>query len=161
MNTFFKTMGLLTWVMLMLNLSAFAQKGVGDSTGLARSAVQPQIVTLKGSLDHIKTDSCDKTTGHVIVGTHLFINTEDSDLVNVHLGAAYAVESFVNELKMGQIVNVQAFRTEKMGPLEFIAKEVAVNGETLQLRDENLRPIWAGSQKINQHRRFGHHGYRW
>lgn len=162
MNIYLKIGGVLTGMMLMLNLSVFAQKGVGDSNGVARSGIQPAIVVLQGSLDHIKTGPCEHTTGHAIIGTHLFINTDESDqVVNIHLGAAYAVEAFVNELESGQTVRFQAFRTEKMEPLEFIAKEVTANEQTLQLRDENLRPVWADDQNSTRKRHYGRHGYRW
>lgn len=149
-------------LIFILNLPVFAQKGIGDSNGVARSAVQPTIIEVEGSLDHIKTGPCEHTTGHAIIGTHLFIDTDENDqLVNVHLGAAYAVESFVNELEIGQILRFQAFRTQNMGPMDLIAKEIVANGKTLQLRDENLRPIWAGDQNLRDGKPFGRRGYRW
>jgi hypothetical protein len=46
-----------------------------------------------------------------------------------------------------------------MGPMELIAKEVSANRKTLQLRDDNLRPFWAGDQRFMKSRHFGRHGY--
>lgn len=160
MKLYFKIIGILLGLIFILNLSAFAQKGMGDSNGIARSAVQPTIVEVEGSLHHIKTGPCEHTTGHAIIGTHLFIDTDDNDqLMNIHLGAAYAVESFVNELEIGQIVRFKAFRTQTMGPMDLIAKEVVANEKTLQLRDDNLRPVWAGDQHFMKNRHFGRNGY--
>lgn len=151
MNNYFKIIGVLMGIMLTLNLPAFAQKGMGDSNGMARSGEQPTFVMLEGTLDHIKTGPCEHTTGSAIIGTHLFIDMEDSDeLLNVHLGAAYALESFVSRLEIGQKVEIQAFQTVGMKPFEFIAKEVSTDRHTLQLRDENLRPFWAGDQNARR-----------
>lgn len=148
-------------VLFMLNLPVVAQKGMGDSNGMARSGEQPTFVTLEGTLDHIKTGPCEHTTGSAVIGTHLFIDTEDSDeLLNVHLGAAYALESFVNELEIGQTLKFQAFRTENMGRMEVIAIKIITDGKTLQLRDDNLRPVWAGNQHLMKRRHFGRHGYK-
>lgn len=149
-------------IMFMLNLSAFAQKGMGDSTGIARSGGQLTIETFEGILDHIKTGPCEHTTGNTIIGTHLFMNTEENDqLLNVHLGAAYAVEEFITELEIGQQLKIEAFKTEEMNPLEFIAIKVVSNGYEFRLRDENLRPVWAGDQKLRDGKPFGRRGYRW
>lgn len=160
MSTFFKIIGVLIGIMFTLNLSLFAQKGMGDSNGVARPAIQPTIIEVEGSLDHIKTGPCEHTTGYAIIGTHLFIETNENDqLVNVHLGAAYAVESFVSELEIGQKLRFQAFRTDNMGPMDLIAKEIVANGETQQLLDDNLRPVWAGDQHLMKNRHFGRNGY--
>jgi len=151
MNILLKISGLIVGIVLVLNLSAFAQKGLGDTRGISRTNIQPEIENIEGILDQVKTGPCEHTTGKAITGTHLFIDTGELDqLINVHLGAAYAVESYVNELKPGQFVEIQAFRTEKMKPYEFIAKAITTNGKTLHLRDENLRPFWAGDQKGRQ-----------
>lgn len=162
MRIYYKIFGTLTGLLLLLNIPAFAQKGLGDSTGMARSGEQPAFVMLEGTLDHIKTGPCEHTTGHAVVGTHLFIDMEDrEDLLNVHLGAAYALESFVSNLEIGQKVQIQAFQTDGMKPLDFIAKEITADGHTLQLRDENLRPFWAGDQNDRRGRHLSRHGYRW
>lgn len=162
MNIYFKITWILIVIISMLNVSVFAQKGIGDSNGMARSGEQPIIVVLEGTLDHIKTGPCEHTTGYAVIGTHLFIDTEDrEDLLNVHLGAAYALESFVSNLEIGQNVEIQAFQTDGMKPLDFIAKEITADGHTLQLRDENLRPFWAGDQNVRRSRHLNRHGHRW
>lgn len=149
MNVYAKIIAVLMGVMFTLNLSLFAQKGLGDTTGVARSGEQPPIVKLEGVLDQIKTGSCEHTTGNSVIGTHLLLYSETGDpLLNIHLGAAYAVEPYVQELVTGQMVEVEAFQTEAMESFEYIAIKVSSNGYTFQLRDENLRPFWAGDQKL-------------
>jgi hypothetical protein len=36
------------------------------------------------------------------------------------------------------------FQTDKLPKDQFIAKEVAINGESTVLRDDKLKPVWAG-----------------
>ncbi|NBC64300.1 MAG: hypothetical protein GVY07_01385 [Bacteroidetes bacterium] len=162
MNIYFKSLGVLMGFMLTLNLSAFAQRGMGDSNGVARLGEEPTIVTFEGILNQIKTGPCEHTTGNSIIGTHLFIDIEGSDqLVNVHLGAAYAVEPFLVELETGNMIEIEAFQTKEMEALEYVAIKLTSNGYSFELRDENLRPIWAGGQNLGEGKPFGRRGYRW
>jgi predicted Fe-Mo cluster-binding NifX family protein len=64
--------------------------------------------------------------------------------VNVHLGPAAAVESVAKELSRGKEVKVEAFRTKKLEKGHYIARSVTVGDRTVELRDKNLRPKWAG-----------------
>lgn len=128
---------------------AFAQRGLGHEEGIGRDNLQPEIVSVEGTLDHIKTGPCENTTGKAYIGTHLFLKSEEFDeLVNVHLGAAFAVETFVNGLKIGENITAEVFQTDEMNPNQFIAKEITANGHTFILRDDNLRPFWAGGRNI-------------
>lgn len=155
MTTYTKTLLALAGLILMTSFSVHAQKGQGDLTGVSRQGITPSIDTRIGKLDHIKIGPCENTTGHAYIGTHLFLKTGDDDqLLNIHLGAAYAVESFVKNLETGQLVEVLVFRTEQMEENHFIANEVTVNGKTLRLRDVNLRPIWAGDRGQQRFRRL-------
>ncbi|MDZ7717878.1 MAG: hypothetical protein U5K72_03535 [Balneolaceae bacterium] len=139
-----------------------AQKGVGDATGIAREVEKPAIESFEGVLEQIKTGPCEHTTGHAYIGTHLFLKTGNSNqILNIHLGAAYALESYVKGLEAGQIIEVQAFRTDAMEQGQYIAKEITANGQVLQLRNENLRPFWAGDKNVQRTGRPGHRGYRW
>ncbi len=163
MTIFTKTLLAFTGLILWIALPVSAQRGLGNQTGLAREWVKPDIETVRGELDHIKTGPCENTTGHAYIGTHLFLKAGDGDqLFNVHLGPADAVESYVNNLEIGQPVEARVFQTESMGAGEYIAQEVTANGHTLQLRDENLRPFWAGSGNFGRNNRRGRdRGYWW
>jgi len=134
---------------------ANGQKGTGSLTGMGQETVKPSIEKFIGELVEIKTGPCENTTGHAYIGTHLYVkNSTDGQVLNVHLGAAYAVESYVNRLVTGQEIEVHGFRTEKMEPGNFIAKQITTNGNTLQLRDDNLRPFWAGDQLSQRNRQY-------
>ena len=134
-------------VVLAANPAAFAQKGQGDETGMARQGVQPEIEVISGELDRVETGPCENTTGRAVIGTHIFIKSEeDGEVYNIHLGAAHAVKSYVENLEAGQTIEAHGFRTEQMEDEHFVAKKFTANGISHQLRDENLRPTWAGER---------------
>lgn len=129
-----------------ISTAAYAQKGVGDRTGVARQTVRPEIVALSGKLVQIKTGPCELTTGPSTIGTHVFLETPEGRKLNVHLGPAAAVAETVKKLSIGQEVSVAAFRTEKMKQEHYVATTLAFGGTTVTLRDEALRPVWAGGR---------------
>lgn len=158
-----RIIGILT-ITLMLTASAYAQRGLGNASGMARGYLQPEIVSIEGTLDHIKTGPCEQATGYAYIGTHLFLQSENSDeLLNVHLGAAFAVEPYVDDLKPGDKILVRAFQTDEMSPTEFVAKEVTSNSRMIELRDNNLRPFWAGERNFSGRWHHRHHrgGGKW
>lgn len=132
------------FVVGIFSTPALAQRGVGDSVGVARQALQVEESTFTGTLKEIQTGPCANTTGRSLWGTHLILNTSDGE-VNVHLGAARAVDFVVDRVEVGQQLRVDAFRTERMAEGEWVAKVIRLDGETITLRDEYLRPIWAGA----------------
>jgi hypothetical protein len=48
-------------------------------------------------------------------------------------------------LANGDAVTVNAFRTERMLEGHFVAQSILLGEESIELRDGNLRPLWAGS----------------
>lgn len=126
--------------------AALAQRGMGDEVGVARRAVDVQRVTLDGKVKEVIEEACKKTTGWSSLGTHFLLETDDEKVLNVHLGPAVVVGDLAKRLKPGQAVSVKGFRTEKMPGDEYVAIEVNIDGKTLTLRDEDLRPTWAGPQ---------------
>lgn len=150
MNTQIKTIFTLAGLIMLMAVSANAQRGQGDLTGMAQRAELPELVTISGVLDYIKTGPCESATGHAYIGTHLFLQSGvDETLWNIHLGAAYAVEDYINKLQPGDNVEVIGFRTDLMEADNYVAKEISVNGRVFELRDENLRPFWAGDRSQN------------
>jgi hypothetical protein len=123
-----------------------AQKGVGDQTGVARQSVQPPVVAFSGKLVEIRIGLCEKTTGQSPIGTHLFLETPDGKSLDIHLGPASAVADIVAKLsaRASQDLTVKAFRTEKMPENHFVAQSLTFDANTIELRDGNLRPVWAG-----------------
>lgn len=133
---------LLAWA---LPVEAFAQRGMGDAVGIAQQAVKPALVSISGTVRAVVTQPCEQTTGRSYLGTHLVLTTEEDAEVNVHLGPAVRVGAIVDKLEVGMSVKLAVFRTDKMPENHFVAQVIEVNDETLRLRDDNLRPLWAGN----------------
>lgn len=133
--------------------TAWAQRGVGEPTGVAQQAEKPEVVSLSGDLVEVVTGPCEHTTGPSLLGTHLLIKTQKKDkktqkdeTLNVHLGPAARVEFLVEGLSAGTTVSINGFRTEKMEKNHYVAQTVSYGDRTVRLRDENLRPVWAGGR---------------
>ena len=139
---------------------AYGQKGMGDPTGVARQIPKPEVKTLSGTVVAVETQPCEKTTGHGLIGTHILLKTEKGENLNVHLGWADAVVETAKQLAVGKKVEVTAFRTDKMSEGHYVAQTLTFDGKTVQLRDENLRPVWAGGprgpqQQLGRGRAYG------
>lgn len=138
----------------MLSVSvAEAQKGTGEKVGLARQGAQPELLELSGILKEVETGPCRSTTGRAYVGTHLFIETDDSETLNIHLGSAEAVKDIVSALTIGQHLDLTVFRTERHADGHFVAKVIRTREKNYHLRDETLRPFWAGQRDAPQRQR--------
>jgi predicted Fe-Mo cluster-binding NifX family protein len=74
------------------------------------------------------------------------IKTSDGKTVNIHLGPAAVVEFVTKELSRDMEVKVKAFRTTKTKKGQYIARTLTFGDRTVELRDENLRPAWAGAR---------------
>ncbi len=138
---------------LLMAAPAYAQKGRGDEEGMGRRAEKPPIEHIHGTLERMETGPCPYTTGRAYIGTHLFVRTGDDQLLNVHLGSAEAVKAFVDKLEAGQEVEIEGFQTDKLEADHYIAQSVTAGEQSLQLRDENLRPFWAGDRDRRRERR--------
>jgi hypothetical protein len=155
MKTILQFLILFSGIVLFCAHPANAQKGIGNVYGIGQQQVLPDVETITGELVEIKTGPCENTTGYAVIGTHLFLkNNVNETVYNIHLGAAYAVDSFIARLSIGQNIEVHAFRTEQMDENHYVAKDVSANGHTIQLRDENLRPFWAGERASQRGRQF-------
>lgn len=121
-----------------------AQKGVGETTGVAQQVVKSKVTSVSGTIRRIETGPCKATTGRADIGTHLVIETAKGEKLNIHLGPTAVVRYITNRLKTGDTVTVNAFRTEKMTEDHFVAQSIVLGKASAQLRDENLRPYWAG-----------------
>ena len=132
---------------------AFAQKGMGDATGLARRGVTPETVLLSGSLAEVLTGPCEKGTGRGEIGTHILVKGDGPEPWNVHLGWSVAVEQIAGRLTIGQPLAIAAFRTDKMPAGHYVAKSVTIDGQTMELRDDRLRPFWAGNSRNSENAR--------
>ena len=129
--------------MLLVN-QATAQRGTGERKGVARQAVKPVVQTIVGTLKEIKTGPCEETTGGSPIGTHLIILQADKETYNLHLGPASEVKDVVGIIRVGDEVEATAFRTARLPEGQYIAVSVKSGGKEIVLRDDTLRPRWAG-----------------
>ena len=127
-----------------LSSAVSAQRGMGDAQGVGRQATKPKVVSLSGKVLKVETAPCEMTTGRSLLGTHFVMKTSDKKKVNIHLGPARAVDFVTKNLSEGQKVQVAAFRTEKMKEGHYVAQTLKFDSRTVELRDETLRPAWAG-----------------
>ena len=130
---------------------AFGQRGMGEPRGVAQQADKPAIQTLRGTVQKVITEECVNTTGRYRIGTHFILKTEDGKR-NVHLGPAAVspVKTAAEALSEGQTVTVKAFRTERMPKGHYNAQQIETSDQTLVLRDDTLRPAWAGQRGISR-----------
>jgi len=77
-------------------------------------------------------------------GVHLLLKTNAPEPLVVHLGPDWYVERQEITLKPGDKIQVRGSRITFDGKPAVIAAEVTKDGKTLQLRDANGVPVWAG-----------------
>jgi hypothetical protein len=123
-----------------------AQRGVGDPQGIARQGLRPEIVALEGQVLEVRIGPCENTTGPSLAGTHFLLETAADEPLNIHLGPAGQVDFLARDLKAGLRVKVQGFRTAQMKEGHYVAQTVAYDDRIVDLRDANLRPVWAGGR---------------
>src|SRR4030042_2816264 len=76
-------------------------------------------------------------------GVHFTLKT-DKETIPVHLGPSWYVDQQEVKLAPGDKVEVTGSRVTYQGKPAIIAAQVKKDGETLQLRDANGVPAWAG-----------------
>lgn len=131
----------------LTGLVSAGQKGLGDSTGIARAQERPELITLSGQLVKYDTHPCELTTGKAPLGTHLLLKMGDGREINMHLGPSTEIERLLAEVKEGSTLQVQAFRTEEMKENDYVAVSLTDENQTVLLRNpETIRPVWAGKQ---------------
>ena len=133
-------------VLMTTGTATWGQRGVGDNEGVVRQAIETQRTAIEGTVKEIIIETCENTTGPFGIGMHLLLTTGEKKRYNVHLGPAVLIKDLVKPLEAGQSVTVQAYRTQKMPAENFVAITLKFDGKTIRLRDENLRPTWAGRQ---------------
>ena len=150
MKIFIKSVILLA--LLMLAMVCSAQKGAGDPIGISGQGIIPDLHQFEGTVTKIHSGPCPYTTGQSANGMHIMLEA-DTVILNIHLGPVAAVsDSFAD--REGEALSVTAFRTDKLPVNHYIAKEVILeDGTVIVLRDENLKPVWAGKQPNRKRRK--------
>ena len=129
---------------------------MGEQSGVARMPVKPDIVTLSGKLTAIDVGPCEHTTGRAMVGIHLIIEpaapsvdeaaeVAKAEPLNIHVGPASVVQEMAAKFPIGTQLTITAFRTDKMPANHYVAQSLKSDTTTVTLRDESLRPVWAGA----------------
>jgi hypothetical protein len=142
MNAKFLLTGV-AWGVLTATSAVWAQKGVGQSEGIVRQGLNPPVEQITGTLEKVEVGACQATTGRAAVGAHLIVRTAEGELVNVHAGPASYVQPLLADLPIGQQVTLDVFRTEALPEGQVIAQKIAYGDQTIELRNESLRPAWA------------------
>ncbi len=127
---------------ILVAFSGYAQKGTGEASGLSRQGANPELVELEGTIQTVEQGPCKYTTGKATAGTHLILVTNDQTL-NIHLGPSDEVLDYVADAE-NEALSLVAFRTERLPKNHYIAKELILNDQNIVLRDDNLKPSWAG-----------------
>lgn len=140
MTTFVKSLFVLALSGTFTTLTA--QKGMGETEGIAKGNEIPTLQTISGLVTEVKTGPCTYTTGKSTSGTHVMVQTADDAILNIHLGPTARIFDFIEEAEGHQLEAV-VFRTEKLPKNHFIAKELEYNGNKLVLRNGYLKPFWA------------------
>ncbi len=73
-------------VLYGLSPVAWAQRGMGDDSGVVRQGLRPATVTLQGTVVRVIIGPCEKGTGRSDIGTHFVLKTEQGQEQNIHLG---------------------------------------------------------------------------
>jgi len=143
-------------VLLTAASGVYAQKGIGDPTGVVRQGLRPTPRMLSGKLISAETHPCEKTTGPSPAGTHLIVAGDDGREYNLHLGPADAVAAIVDTLERGTRVAARVFRTSNMPEDQYVVTTLMPGGhEVIPLRDANLRPLWAIQSRLDRGRGRG------
>ena len=77
------------------------------------------------------------------MGIHLTVKTAKETLP-VHLGPAWFIDNLEPPLAVGQAITVKGSRVSFGGKPAIIAASIDRGAETVTLRDEAGRPVWAG-----------------
>jgi hypothetical protein len=133
---------LLFTVLCFVATSSYAQKGTGETKGISKQQLNPELLTIEGTVEKIEIGPCKHTTGKSVSGTHLLVRTTD-ELINVHLGPTLEVSKLFSP-KKGTLITLIVFRTDRLPQDQYIAQKVIINGETTVFRDGTLKPVWSG-----------------
>ncbi len=137
---------------------AIAQKGTGEPTGVARQGLKLPIEAMSGTIKDIKIGPCEKTTGRAKEGAHLLVLAPDGRTINLHLGPTFALRDELKQLAAGQEISFDAFRTDRMPKDAYIAKSIKAGDKLFTLRNDSLRPRWAGGRGGGRGRGMGRGG---
>ncbi|MDY6800497.1 MAG: hypothetical protein SVU94_04650 [Bacteroidota bacterium] len=140
---------LTVFVLANLTVFSFAQKGVGNNSGIAREGVQSyQVNEISGRLVEVLDEPCTETTGKYAMGTHLLIKQKVNDneqILNIHLGPTTLVSKMVEKLVPGTDIKLKVYHADGLPDNNFVAQSFSYGDNHYELRDANLSPFWANT----------------
>ena len=144
---------LITVVLFALTSAGYAQKGMGNNSGIASSNSADEIEQISGEIREIITEPCTQTTGRYSTGTHLLVKNGNNETLNVHLGPTNVVSGMTDQLNAGDEIHLEMYTTDDLPENHYIVKEFRSKGETYEIRNSNLKPFWANSNSSRRGRK--------
>ncbi|MEW6386215.1 MAG: DNA-binding protein [Thermodesulfobacteriota bacterium] len=125
-------------------------QGAGQGQGAGRGAGDPfnrmyqpaTVETVRGEVAAIDKSTAGRGGSY---GVHFTLKT-DQETIPVHLGPGWYVDQQEVKLAPGDKVEVTGSRITYQGKPALIAAQVKKDGKTLQLRNANGVPVWAGQR---------------
>ena len=115
--------------------------GWGPGTQYGRMYDPKTVGTTDGEI--IKVEKITPVRG-MSRGVHLVLKTDKGETIAVHLGPEWYIDKQELTFKPGDKVQIRGSRITFEDKPAIIAAEVTKDGRTLQLRDSNGVPVWAG-----------------
>ena len=131
------SLALLTVLVMFMTASLQAQQGKMRQNAMDRNYNPATVETVNGSI----TDIISVNTR----GLHIKVKTA-SGIISVHLGPDWFIKEKIT-LAVGDSVTATGSKVQMNGEAVIIAKTVCKGTITLQLRNDNGVPLWAGSGK--------------
>ena len=135
---------------VLIPCEAFAQRGVGQTVGVARQGTPRTLESVTGTVSEIKIGPCEATTGRSLTGMHVLLTADDGTTYNVHLGPLQSVRDLLGDVEVGDTLAVDGFRTARLDDDALVASSVTRDGQTVALRQASLQPQWAASASRGQ-----------
>jgi hypothetical protein len=133
-------------MVFLLALPALGQRGIGNPEGVARHWLAPAVETFTGTVVEVEIAPCEHTTGRSLLGTHLMVQSDAGESINLHLGPSSVLGSMTERLVAGQRINFEAFRTPQMAAGHLVAASLTLaSGEVVTLRGDDFQPQWAAA----------------
>jgi hypothetical protein len=150
MKKFSVVMALVT-LALMLVSAGWAQQGQppqggagwGGKPGAGRLSNPQNLETLSGLVVGVEHQTVGKKKTSLV---RLTLKT-DAETIPVILGPAYYVDQQNLALAANDAVTIKGFRASRRGQTAIMAVEVTKGGNTIRLRDDQGKPLWAGSRR--------------
>jgi len=115
-----------------------ARAGSGASDPYATGLDRAEQATVKGTVTDVKRDRTVQGVEQIVVT----VDTKSNGLQRAVLGPAWFVMSQAHPPMRGDTVEVRGFRLPRDGEDRLVARDMTVDGKTVELRNEKGAPRW-------------------